>query len=72
MLTDDDYRPWLLEINCSPTLAQSTHVTKRLCQNVVEDTMKGMEYRCGISLDVWWHRCKPTSTDTVKLETTCR
>ena len=48
MLTDDDYRPWLLEINCSPTLAQSTHVTKRLCQNVVEDTMKGMEYRCCI------------------------
>lgn len=41
MLTDDDYRPWLLEINSSPTLAQNTHVTKRLCQNVVEDTMKG-------------------------------
>jgi len=41
MLTED-YRPWLLEINCSPTLAQNTHVTKRLCQNVVEDTMKGM------------------------------
>lgn len=44
MLTED-YRPWLIEINSSPTLALSTHVTKRLCQDMVEDMMKGLTRR---------------------------
>eukprot|EP00117_Sycon_ciliatum_P007104 scpid26015/ scgid5637/ Tubulin monoglycylase TTLL3; HOTTL; Tubulin--tyrosine ligase-like protein 3 len=32
MLTED-YRPWLIEINCSPALSATTHVTGKLCAN---------------------------------------
>ncbi|XP_076447647.1 uncharacterized protein LOC143284649 isoform X2 [Babylonia areolata] len=39
MLTED-LQPWLIEINSSPSMEASTHVTARLCNNVLDDTIK--------------------------------
>ncbi|XP_064605541.1 tubulin tyrosine ligase 3-like isoform X2 [Liolophura sinensis] len=39
MLTED-YKPWLIEINCSPSMEASTAITAELCTNVLEDTVK--------------------------------
>ena len=39
-MIDEGMQPWLIEINSSPALGPSTHVTERLCRNVLEDTLK--------------------------------
>ena len=41
MLTED-LRPWLLEINSSPSMARSTHATQLLVDKVLEDLVKGV------------------------------
>lgn len=40
MLTED-LKPWLIEINSSPSMAYSTKITTTLCEAVLEDTIKG-------------------------------
>lgn len=39
-ILSEDLKPWLIEINCSPAMEASTEITKRLCREVMEDTIK--------------------------------
>lgn len=51
-LIDADYHPWLLEINCSPTMEHSTPVTKQLVRQLSEDVVK-------VTVDVLANRSRP-------------
>ena len=45
MMTED-YQPWLIEINSSPSMSASTKITAKLCTEVLQDTIKGnVRYR---------------------------
>lgn len=37
----ENYYPWLIEINSSPDLGNTTSVTARMCPQCLEDTVKG-------------------------------
>lgn len=40
IMIDDELKPWLIEVNSSPTMEFSTGVTKKLAQNVMESIAK--------------------------------
>lgn len=40
-MLDEELRPWLIEINSSPSMAQNTRATAKLVDCVMEDTLKG-------------------------------
>ena len=39
-MIDEDYQPWLIEINSSPCMEYSTKITSRLCKAVMQDTIR--------------------------------
>lgn len=39
-MLDDNFNSWLIEVNSSPAMDYSTHVTERLVKMVSEDTIK--------------------------------
>lgn len=43
----EDFRPWLIEINCSPDLSSSTSVTAKMCPQMLEDVVKGLFFLFG-------------------------
>lgn len=40
IMVDDNFNCWLIEVNSSPAMDYSTHVTERLVKMVLEDTIK--------------------------------
>jgi len=39
-MVDDEFNPWLIEVNLSPDVSYSTEITKRLVQAMGEDIIK--------------------------------
>lgn len=54
-ILSEDFRPWLLEINCSPDLSFSTSVTSKLCPQCMEDIIKGIRICMKQVLSVHFH-----------------
>lgn len=40
-ILDNQFQPWLIEINSCPDMSGSTNVTAKLCPQVLEDIIKG-------------------------------
>jgi hypothetical protein len=40
LMVDSNYNPWLIEVNSSPDMCYTTHVTERLVKLVLEDVVK--------------------------------
>ena len=41
-MVDTNYNTWLIEINSSPAMDYSTHITEKLVKMCLEDTVKVM------------------------------
>lgn len=39
-MVDEDLNVWLIEVNSSPCMDYSTHVTAKLCPMVLRDTLR--------------------------------
>ena len=42
IMIDETYKPWLIEVNCSPAMDYSTQITEYMVQDVMNDTIKIM------------------------------
>jgi len=40
IMIDEDFNAWLIEVNSSPAMDYSTHITEKLVKMVLEDTCK--------------------------------
>ncbi|XP_078410548.1 tubulin monoglycylase TTLL3 [Cetorhinus maximus] len=57
-LLGEDFKPWLIEINLSPSMSHSTSVTALLCTNVQEDTIKVIiDRKCNSKCNIGQFEC---------------
>lgn len=47
---DNDYKPWLIEINSNPDLNNTTEVTAQICPEVISDIIKGVGFHKNYNL----------------------
>ena len=39
ILIDKDLKPWLIEVNCSPSMSRDTHIDKKIKTQMIADTI---------------------------------
>lgn len=67
-MIDEQYSPWLIEVNMSPAMDYSTHITKRLVKSVMQDTVKVIA-DSRKNRDTGMFRCIYRGEDTQNFET---